>query len=84
MNLYMWSTMSDLFQVMPVIVVDLKVPTVLEDGMDQMMSQARRLKRRLRINWSRKWSIFRYGLRGIVENFTKTEDEKPILKRDGK
>ena len=49
--------------------------------MDRMVSQARRLKRRLQIKWSR-WSIFRYGLRGIFEK-KKTEDLEPILKRDG-
>ena len=76
-------TMSDLFQAMPVIMVDLKVPTSLEDGIDRMVSQACCLKRRLRIKWSRRWSIFCYGLRGIVENFKKTEDGRPILKRDG-
>ena len=84
MNLLMWSTMSDLFQVMPVIVVDLKVPATLEDGMDRLMSRARRLRRRFRIGWSRKLAMLRYGLRGVVENFKKTEDDKPILKREGR
>ena len=68
---------------MPVIVVDLKVPAVLEEGMDLVMSRARRIKRRLRINWSRRMSIIRYGLRTFYENMKGTEDERPILKREG-
>ena len=69
-------------QAMPVIVLDLKVPVPLEEGFDLVRVQARRFKRRMRINWSRKWSIFRYGLRTVVENFKRSEDKKPILKRD--
>ena len=69
-------------QAMPVIVLDLKVPAPLEEGFDFAQVQARRLKRRLRINWSRKWSIFRYGLRTVAENFKRCEDKKPILKRE--
>lgn len=68
---------------MPVIVVDLKVPAVLEEGTDLMMSRLRRIKRRLRINWSRRMSMIRYGLRTFYENMKGTEDERPILKREG-
>ena len=67
---------------MPVIVLDLKVPAPLEEGIDQVRIQARRLKRRLRISWSRKWSVFRYGLRNVFENFKRTEDEKPIMRSE--
>ncbi len=69
-------------QAMAVIVLDLKIPAPLEEGLDSVRVQARRFKRRLRINWSRKWSIFRYGLRNVFENFKKDEDKKPILKRE--
>ena len=69
-------------QAMPVIVLDLKVPVPLEEGFDLVRVQARRFKRRMRINWSRKWSIFRYGLRTVAENFKRCEDKKPILKRE--
>ena len=67
---------------MPVIVLDLKIPASLEEGLDSVRVQARRFKRRLRINWSRKWSVFRYGLRTVIENFKKDDDKKPILKRE--
>ena len=70
------------FQAMPVIVLDLKVPAPLEEGLDLVRIQARRLRRRLRINWSRKWSVFRYGLRNVFENFKRTEDEKPIMRSE--
>ena len=69
-------------QAMPVIVLDLKIPASLEEGLDSVRVQARRFKRRLRINWSRKWSVFRYGLRTVIENFKKDDDKKPILKRE--
>ena len=65
------------------VVIDLKMPAILEDGMDRVVVQGRRLKRRLRINWSRRMSILRYGLRGFFETLRRTEDEKPILKREG-
>ena len=83
MNLIVWSTYGLIFQVMPVVVIDLKMPAILEDGMDRVAVQGRQLRRRLRINWSRRMSILRYGLRGFLENLRRTEDEKPILKREG-
>ena len=67
---------------MPVVVIDLKMPAALEDGMDRVVVQMRRLKRRLQINWSRRLSILRYGLRSFLEAMRKTEDKKPILKRE--
>ena len=75
--------LSDLFQGMPVIVLDLKLPAPLEDGVNLVRTRANRLKRRLWISLSRKWSILRYGLREVFENFKRTEDKKPILKREG-
>ena len=56
------------------VVIDLKMPAALEDGMDRVVVQTRRPKRRL--------SILRYGLRSFLEAMRKTEDKKPILKRE--
>lgn len=64
---------------MPVITVEVNWPQELEDKLDLFLARARRMKRRLKINWYRRLAIIRNGCRELAERL-KAEDKRPILK----
>ena len=68
---------------MPAVVLEFELPRLpqsWEDGMDLALARMKRLRKRARINLSRRMAIIRAGFRDLVEGLRR-EDERPIIKK---